>query len=133
MATVRQYGRWPKPPKQVLPDQAAAQSAQDCDIDGPSTSRKFKSEWAASYTMATSTPGKVDAPPTQGPPMVQHALPGPSDAQVQPGYANVSIFFLPFYFFQFLVLFNPNINLSQRDINPSPPNQCFKFLSLGDI
>ena len=102
-ATVIQYGRWPKPPKHVLPDQAAAQSAQDCDIDGPSTSRKFKSEWAASYTMASPAPGKVDAPRTQGPPMVQHASPGLSGTQMQPEFANVSIF--PTYLIEIYIYF----------------------------
>ena len=74
------------------PTQTANQSTQARDIAGPSTSRKFKSEWAASYMMASPAPGKVAASPTQGPPMVQHASPGPSGIQIQPEFANVSIF-----------------------------------------
>jgi hypothetical protein len=49
--------------------------------------RKLKSEWAAAFngplTPVTST---------QGPPMVQHASPGLSGIQIQPEFANVSIF-----------------------------------------
>jgi hypothetical protein len=64
---------------------------------------------------------------------------------VQPGFGNVSIFFLPIlykYIYLFLpmfflfTIFQPNINLSQRDIKiltPRPPQTLFSPPSLGDI
>ena len=74
-ATVRQYGSWPKPPKQVQ------SSVQECNAAGPST-------------IHHTVPGPSRAAPLmQGQEVaLQHALPGPSDVQVQPGYKNVSIF-----------------------------------------
>ena len=76
-ATVRQYGSWPKPPKQVQ------SSVQECNAAGPST-------------IHHTVPGPSRAAPLmQGQEVaLQHALHGPSGAQVQPGYANVSIFSL---------------------------------------
>jgi hypothetical protein len=76
-----QYGRWPKPPKQVLPAQvhtvtgptaqAAVQSVQECNIAaGPST--------------------------------FHHALPGPSGTQVQPKFGDVSLNFISRYFFNLI-------------------------------
>ena len=65
----------------------------------------------------------IAAPSTLGQEVtLQHAMSDPSDTQAQTDYANVSIFSylsISSNVFSFSLFFN--INLSQRDINPSPP------------
>jgi hypothetical protein len=92
-------------PKQVLTAQVSSVQAT------MQPGRKLKSEWAAAFHGPL-----IPVPSTQerdvtAPSILQHALPGPSGTQVQPGFANVSIFTSTYrniyiYFFQcfFLVL-----------------------------
>ena len=127
-ATVMQYGRWAKPSSSTLldpmqpvrkpkrewansynaeapPTQAfsrvseAVPAAEPYDIAGPAAQ---EINVTGPSTLQHTLPGPlIAAPSTLGQEVtLQHALPGPSGTQAQTDYANVSIFFLPIYFFQ---------------------------------
>ena len=59
--------------------------------------RKLKREWADNCNAEATQDREIAGPAEQehsaaAPPALQHTLPGPSGAQVQTDYANVSIF-----------------------------------------
>ena len=89
----------------------AGSSMQDREIAGP-VAQEHSAAGPSTFHHTLPGPSRA-APLMQGQEVaLQHALPGPSGAQAQRDYANVSNFFLPFYFFQCFFFFNPNINLS---------------------
>jgi hypothetical protein len=127
-ATVMQYGRWAKPPSSTLP--AQVQPSMQATLNRASVIQYARRPKPPSSTLPAQVQPSVPAPvpatqvtaPAQdhevtlqhtlpGPLIaapstlgqdatLQHALPGPSGTQAQTDYANVSIFFLPIYFFQ---------------------------------
>ena len=112
--SVIQYGRCPMPSSSTLPAQAS--SAQP--------GRKPKREWMDTFNAAVAENCEVAYPSSSYPTLsrvsgtiqnhevaLEHTLPGPSGTQVQPGFANVSIFptyliEIHIYFFQCFLVFS---------------------------
>jgi hypothetical protein len=107
-ATVIQYGRWPKPPSSTLPPRQVQPSVpafgSTAQVTAPVQVAAQPAQEINDIACTSALLGPlIAAPSTLGQEVThQHALPGPSGTQVQPGYANVSIFptylFLPMFF-----------------------------------
>ena len=108
--SVIQYGRCPMPSSSTLPAQAS--SAQATIQPG----RKPKREWMDTFNAAFAENCEVAYPSSSYPTLsrvsgtiqnhevaLEHTLPGPSGTQVQPGFANVSIF--PTYLIEIHIYF----------------------------
>ena len=123
----------PPPPAKKARVSEAIPTAQPHDIAGPAAKEiNVTSPFALQHALPApliaapaAKPYDIAGPAAQNHEVtIQHALPGPSGTQAQTDYANVSIFSYLSISSNVLVLFNPNTNLSLRDINPYYISKC---------